>query len=307
VGAPEGAWPAVCRPGFLSPLPCRAAHGPGRKLLGKISTRTSGGSKGCVTVNTRILSQRRQLRRLICPISLEVLLFCLLAQGAVRAGNEPPISVAEVTMRVRVLDSPSGHPAKDQGGVVVWLEPVVGTRQANSETSRPHYRMFERNKMFEPHLLVVPAGSSVDFFNLDPWFHAAFSVSRGNRFDLGLYRRGTRETVTFDRLGVSYVFCRLHPHMAAVVLVVGSPYFGISDGKGRVLLGNVPRGKYLLHVWQEDARRPPVELRRSLLVVGSKRPSRAFSIVVDGKTTDTSGDEGLPDRTSARHGPEPCP
>jgi len=65
-------------------------------------------------------------------------------------------------------------------------------------------------------VLVVPVGSVVDFPNHDPFFHNVFSLFDGKRFDLGLYEAGATNSVRFDRLGVSFLFCNIHPEMSAV-------------------------------------------------------------------------------------------
>ena len=171
------------------------------------------------------------------------------------AKNDPPAraSNCEVRLRVRILDTKSGQPLKDGGGVAVWLVPTDNLQKASFDPQPVHYQMTQRNKMFEPHLLVVPAGGVVEFGNRDPWFHDAFSISRAGRFDLGLSQGGTRKSIRFDRAGASYVFCRIHPQMAAVVLAVDSSYFGLSDHAGHITIGKVPPGKYILRVWYEDA------------------------------------------------------
>lgn len=101
-------------------------------------------------------------------------------------------------------------------------------------------RLVQRNKSFEPHVLVVPVGSVVEFPNQDPFFHNVFSLFEGKRFDLGLYEAGTTRNVVFDKPGISYIFCNIHSEMSAVVIAVGSPYYGISDQRGRVSIPNVP-------------------------------------------------------------------
>ena len=108
--------------------------------------------------------------------------------------------------------------------------------------------------MFTPHLLVVPAGSSVEFPNQDPFFHNVFSLFEGRRFDLGLYEAGTSRAVKFDRPGICYIFCNIHPEMSAVVIVLKTPYFAISDRRGKINLPDVPAGRYELHVWHERTR-----------------------------------------------------
>jgi plastocyanin len=134
---------------------------------------------------------------------------------------------------------------------VVWLSPVG---QSPAELLSPvHTTLRQKNKAFEPHLLAIPKGSSVDFPNLDPWFHNVFSLFNGKKFDLGLYEAGTSRTVHFDREGVSYIFCNIHPEMSAVVVVVGSPYYAVASKSGEFSIGAVPPGRYTLHVWSENS------------------------------------------------------
>ncbi len=139
--------------------------------------------------------------------------------------------------------------------VVLWLTPVGSAGLSSSPTlpasSRP--RLVQKNKSFEPHVLVVPVGSVVEFPNRDPFFHNVFSLFEGKRFDLGLYEAGSTRDVVFDKPGISYIFCNIHSEMSAVVIAVSSPYFGISDARGRVSIPHVPPGRYMLRIWYEEA------------------------------------------------------
>jgi plastocyanin len=138
--------------------------------------------------------------------------------------------------------------------VVLWLTPTgvatVPTFPAVMNADRP--RLVQKNKSFEPHVLVVPVGASVEFPNRDPFFHNVFSLFEGKRFDLGLYEAGSTRNVVFDKPGISYIFCNIHSEMSAVVIAVSSPYYGISDRKGRVAISRVPPGRYTLRIWYED-------------------------------------------------------
>lgn len=116
-----------------------------------------------------------------------------------------------------------------------------------------HSVLRQKNKSFEPHLLVVTKGSTVDFPNLDPWFHNVFSLFNGKKFDLGLYEAGTTRTVHFDREGVSYIFCNIHPEMSAIVLVVSSPYYAMTLKNGEFSIAGVPLGRYRLHLWTANS------------------------------------------------------
>jgi plastocyanin len=146
----------------------------------------------------------------------------------------------------------AGATEKDASKVVVWLVPLDVAQPART-TERPRYRLLQRNKRFEPGLLVVPVGSVVDFPNADPWFHNVFSLYRGKRFDLGLYQAGAQRSVRFDRIGPSYLFCNIHPEMTGVVLAIDSEFFAVTDKAGRYSIARVAPGKYALHVWYENA------------------------------------------------------
>ena len=192
----------------------------------------------------------------------------IVSQAIATTTHPASVSAFEVTVRVKLYEAKSGEALKDYSEVVAWLVPVRTFRTASLNTDRPHYRMMQRDKMFEPHLLVVPAGSIVEFQNRDPWFHNAFSISGNKQFDLGPNRAGGQKTVRFDRAGVAYVFCNIHPQMAAVVLTVESPYFGVSDKAGHISIGNVPPGAYVLHVWYENAASQTLKTLHRAIVLG---------------------------------------
>jgi len=206
--------------------------------------------------------------------------FSLIVLRAV-ATTTNPVSVPafEVTVQVRLYEAKSGEALRDRSEVVAWLVPAHTLQTASLNADRPQYRILQHNKMFEPHLLVVPAGSVVEFQNRDPWFHDAFSISGSKRFDLGSQRPGIGKTVRFGRAGVVYVFCNLHPQMGAVVLTVESPYFGVSDKTGRISIGEVPAGTYVLHVWYENApSRTLKTLRRAVVLGDDHRCISTFSL-----------------------------
>src|SRR5215469_8852894 len=127
---------------------------------------------------------------------------------------------------------------------VVWLTPVTSANDppAMPRSQPDNLRLVQRHKSFEPHVLVVPAGASVEFPNRDPFFHNVFSLFEGKRFDLGLYEAGTSRMVRFDRPGVSYIFCNIHPEMSAVVITLDTPWYSVSKGSGQLSIADVPYG-----------------------------------------------------------------
>jgi len=140
---------------------------------------------------------------------------------------------------------------RSAGGVAVWLVPTGDTPAGPPSQSASHPRLVQKNKTFQPHVLVVPVGSVVEFPNRDPFFHNVFSLFEGKRFDLGLYEAGTTREVHFTKPGVSYIFCNIHPEMSAVVISIPTPYYAISDAQGEIIIPNVNVGRYILHYWYD--------------------------------------------------------
>ena len=177
---------------------------------------------------------------------------CVLFSFAVAASRARG---AEVTAHVTVQDKTAV--AKHKGvpssaDVVVWLTPLQPDAPPAVTGHPGPFHLIQKDKMFTPHLLVVPTGSSVDFPNQDPFYHNVFSLFNGKRFDLGLYEAHTHRAVQFDRDGVSYIFCNIHPEMGAVVVALSTPYFGISNPDGNVTIHGVPPGAYRLSLWAEN-------------------------------------------------------
>jgi plastocyanin len=164
-----------------------------------------------------------------------------------------PAQEVTLTGRVELLNGGNAAKSHEAGNVVVWLVPVSGAVKPAAYQLSPNPRLVQRNKSFEPHVLVVPIGSVVVFPNHDPFFHNVFSLFEGKRFDLGLYEAGSSRDVHFDKPGISYIFCNIHPEMSAVVVALDTPYYGVSDPRGQVVIANVPSGKYTLRVWYESA------------------------------------------------------
>jgi hypothetical protein len=164
---------------------------------------------------------------------------------------------AQVTVTARVTVSNVSSKTNREwkaGDVVLWLTPLDGSIQPlPASFTQEHPRLVQLNKSFQPHILIVPVGSVVEFPNHDPFFHNVFSLFEGKRFDLGLYEAGTTRDVRFDKVGISYIFCNIHAQMSAVVLALGTPFHGISDRRGEVVIPNVPAGRYTLHIWYEAA------------------------------------------------------
>lgn len=163
----------------------------------------------------------------------------------------PAWAQTTVSGRVVVLDGTTGKPLLDSSEVVLWLLPLSGVAPATTPQPKQELRLEQRHKSFIPHLLVVQVGSMVRFPNDDPFFHNVFSLFEGKRFDLGLYEAGSSRSVLFDKPGICYLFCNIHPEMSAVVVVLKTPYYAISDRAGQISISGVSPGSYELYVWNE--------------------------------------------------------
>jgi plastocyanin len=127
--------------------------------------------------------------------------------------------------------------------------------------------MDQRNETFVPHLLAVTVGTTVDFPNSDKTYHNVFSLSKARRFDLGRYAAGRSKAVRFDRPGIVRVFCDIHAHMNAFILVFNHRYFSVADTEGRYEIDRVPPGTYTLVAWVEGS----IRETRSVQVTAESR------------------------------------
>src|SRR5260370_9775021 len=169
-------------------------------------------------------------------------LVLVIVATVVRAGTKESL----VTGKLELFNADSSKKEVNAPGVVVWLEPAAGapmTRLTNSSQTKG-LRLVQEHKSFHPRLLVVEVGASVEFPNHDPFFHNVFSLFEGKRFDLGLYEAGTSHIVHFDRPGVSYIFCNIHPEMTPLAPALNLLFFGVSHSKIDVAIPVLPSGTY---------------------------------------------------------------
>lgn len=160
------------------------------------------------------------------------------------AARHPPPSV---TGRIVVLDR-GDRPAADVGQAVAWLATPAPIPVAPAAA-----QIGTEKKEFSPHILVIPAGSTVSFPNHDSFNHNVFSLSEEAPFDLGLYSRGEARSVHFNRAGIVRVYCNVHAQMSALIVVRDNPYFTQPASDGSFTIAPVPPGRYVLHVWHERA------------------------------------------------------
>jgi plastocyanin len=139
---------------------------------------------------------------------------------------------------------------KDYAGVVLWLEPVDHPVPAMPPK---HVEMLQKDKLFQPHVVAISLGGTVDLPNLDLIFHNAFSNFSGQPFDIGLYAPRTSKGVTFKHAGIVRVFCNIHATMSAIIAVLNTPWYAVTQGTGKYAIAGVPPGEYQLRIFHERA------------------------------------------------------
>ncbi len=175
------------------------------------------------------------------------------------------LSAATVTGKVAFVTKRGQRPVINE--TLVWLEPVGGKLPKKPAAA---FQLATRNKTLVPHVLAIPPGSTVAFPNEDPIIHNLFSLTGGNTFDLGFYRKGPGKSQKFDQPGVVNVYCNVHPDMSAVIHVMPSPHYTFADAAGNYSI-EAPAGKYRVIAWNEQGGQAesPIEVKSNGTVTGS--------------------------------------
>jgi plastocyanin len=135
--------------------------------------------------------------------------------------------------------------------VVIYIEGAELSGASSAPTAP--VRVAQVDRRFSPDLVIVPAGSSVSFPNIDPIFHNVFSLSKPKSFDLGSYDKGDTRVVTFPKPGIVDVYCHLHPNMQATVVVTPNRWYAQPGPAGEYKLPDLPPGRYTIVAWHKSA------------------------------------------------------
>jgi plastocyanin len=153
------------------------------------------------------------------------------------------------------LSGPIAPDLSDRLRSVVYLE--TAPRGAFEQSEGGRAIMDQHNETFVPHVLAITTGTTVNFPNSDRIYHNVFSLSRTRSFDLGRYAVGHSKSIRFDRPGIVRVFCDIHSHMSAFILVFNHPFFALTDTDGRYRIDNIPPGSYNVVAWNEGLASEP--------------------------------------------------
>jgi plastocyanin len=175
----------------------------------------------------------------------------LAALGFAFAALLLPVAAHAGDITVRVTDA-AGKPVAD---AVVMIDAPGTAPRAGA------FKIDQKNMQFAPHVLVVPAGSTVEFGNLDPFRHHVYSFSPAKKFELKLFGQGETRPVRFDKVGVVSIGCNIHDSMQAFVQVVDTRFAAKTGANGQVVLRDVPAGNHGMRVWHPLLRAPGNQLK----------------------------------------------
>jgi len=170
----------------------------------------------------------------------------LLAAAILALSLTPPLGGAALSGTVSL--AADGQPRPDASNAVVWIEGAPRTG-----AGPPKADMKQQSKRFQPKVVAVAKNGTVEFPNDDPIYHNVFSVSGGNRFDLGLYRSGASKSKKFEETGLVRVYCNIHPQMVGFIVVVDSDHVAVTGPTGAFRFEGIPPGSYVVKAWHEEA------------------------------------------------------
>jgi len=180
-----------------------------------------------------------------------------LLAGAPDASVAAPADVSVVTR--------DGVPVPN---AVVSLMPQSGPQTVAAEAPQT-VQMIQRDTSFNPHVLAIQTGTSVEFPNEDPFRHHVYSFSDTKAFELKLYGGVEIPSVLFDKPGHAALGCNIHDEMLGHIYVVSTPYFAKTGASGTVRWPDVPDGEYTLQVWHPEMRSNSSSYDRLVRVEGT--------------------------------------
>jgi len=122
-------------------------------------------------------------------------------------------------------------------------------------------KIIQTNATFVPRVTPITPGTEVQFINLDKFFHNVFSITPGERFNIGRKPTGVVESRRIYQLGETKLFCDIHAQMNATVLCLDTPYFTRVTSSGRYKLEDLPPGSYEIRAYHPDFPELSIELQ----------------------------------------------
>lgn len=214
----------------------------------------------------------------------------VLGAGALSFGAAPETGRVEgrvaITVPVRAAPPSAAygarrveHPAARAGSELANVVVFIQNAPRHPELPVRRARILQENETFIPRVVAITRGSTVDFPNGDPFFHDVFSLSRSATFDLGSYPKGQTKSHVFRRAGLVKVYCHLHSHMSASIMVFDHPFFTIPKPDGTFALEAIPAGTYQIGAWHERIG----EHRQAIRVAAGRTSEVQFVVPIESK------------------------
>jgi plastocyanin len=165
------------------------------------------------------------------------------------------IALVVIISAVAMAGTLSGKVSGASGASVVYVDTIAGKTFPAPEK---HVVIDQKGLLFQPHVVVVPVGTTVDFLNSDNVAHNVFwpAVSGDKKagHNLGTWPKGEKKSYKFDKAGVVPLLCNVHPEMSGYIVVTPTPYYAETDAQGNYKIANVPDGDYKVVAWHEGAK-----------------------------------------------------
>jgi plastocyanin len=169
----------------------------------------------------------------------------------------PPVTIVPSGVYPSRRVSRPGPKTSEIANVIVFIKDAP----RHGELPVQHATIMQKDEAFVPRVVAITTGSTIDFPNGDPFFHNVFSLSRGASFDLGRFPRGETRSRKFTTPGLVKVYCHIHSHMTASIMVFDHPYFRIPSADGTFSIDDVPAGTYQVSAWHERIGESPTSVK----------------------------------------------
>ena len=171
-------------------------------------------------------------------------------------GNSSLAFIAVVALAIAAqAGTISGKVSGVAGESVVYVDTIAGKTFPAPDT---HPLMDQKGLTFQPHIIAVQQGTTVEFLNSDSVAHNVFWISVGGNkklgHNLGTWPKGEKRPFKFDNPGAVPLLCNVHPEMSGYVVVSPTPYYAVSDKSGNYKIESVPDGTYTVTAWHEGAK-----------------------------------------------------
>lgn len=138
----------------------------------------------------------------------------------------------------------------DKGGIagVVVLVEVAGAEVKPLEKA---FQLDQKNCRFEPHISIVPAGSTVEFLNSDKTSHNVHTFPGKNDAMNKTVPAGGKETQKLDKEDRIEIKCDIHPWMQSYLIVAESNFYAVTGKDGSFKIEGLPAGEHKVKLWHE--------------------------------------------------------